>query len=60
MPHKRIYSQKTGALNEQDRLALASMLLKAGYTARVGREKPAGKANSQYVYYVEYWEEDDR
>ena len=53
----KIYSQKSGALNEQDRLEIAKMLIKAGYAVRIGREKPVGKQNGAYVYFIEYWEE---
>ena len=52
---QRIYFQKSGALNEQDRLAIASLLIKAGYSVRIGREKP----NNSYLYFIEYWKEDD-
>jgi hypothetical protein len=54
---QKIYSQKASALNEADRLAIAALLIKAGYAVRLGREKPADKKNSAYVYFVEYWEE---
>jgi len=39
----KIYEQKDGQLNKEDRLELAKLLVKAGYTVRVGREKPQGK-----------------
>lgn len=52
----RIYSLKGGSLNEQDRLELARLLVKAGYTVRLGREKPQGKVNAQYAYFVEFTE----
>lgn len=57
MSKQRIYSAKNNSLNEQDRLALASLLIKAGYTVRLGREKQ-GKGNT-YTYFIEYWEEND-
>lgn len=57
MQKQRIYSIKNNSLNEQDRLNLVTLLVKAGYTARIGREKP--KPNAAYIYYVEYWEEND-
>ncbi len=57
MQKQRIYSAKNNSLNEQDRLALASLLIKAGYTVRLGREKQ-GKSNT-YTYFIEYWEEND-
>lgn len=49
----RIYEQKHGSMNESDRLALATLLIKAGYTVRIGRERPPGK-QSGWVHYVEY------
>lgn len=44
----RIYSLRKGSVqwNEEDRLSLCGMLIKAGYAA-------------QYEYFVEYWEEGD-
>ena len=56
MERQRIYSQKSGALNEFDRLELAKLLIKAGYTVRIGRERPPGKSGA-YTYFVEYAEE---
>lgn len=55
MGKHRIYSVRQNALNENDRQALAALLIKAGYTVRIGREQK-GKSNS-YIYFVEYWEE---
>lgn len=52
----KIYAQKQGALNENDRLELARLLIKAGYTVRMGRERPKAKGNA-YRYFVEYREE---
>lgn len=57
MNTQRIYSQKNNALNEQDRLDMARLLIKAGYTVRLGRER-TGKS-SAYTYFIEYWEEND-
>ncbi len=58
----RIYSLRKGSVqwNEEDRLTLCSLLIKAGYAARIGRSMApgtAGRKNAQYEYYVEYWEE---
>lgn len=53
MEHYRIYAD--GKFNEEDRLALASLLIKAGYTVKIGREMPEGKKS--YTYFVEYWKE---
>lgn len=55
MHKQRIYSVKGNSLNEQDRLNLVTLLVKAGYAARIGREKSNPKSKS-YVYFVEYWE----
>lgn len=55
----RIYSLKQNSLNDADRLDMARLLLKAGYTVKLGREKPAGKPNGAYVYYIEFWEEEE-
>jgi hypothetical protein len=43
--------QRDGHWTEQDRLDLARLLVKGGYTVRTGREKPQGK--NVYQYYVE-------
>lgn len=56
MKKQRIYSQKSCALNEADRLSIASLLVKAGYSVRLGREKPTDKKNGAYIYFIEYWE----
>lgn len=58
----RIYSLRKGSVqwNEEDRLALASMLVKAGYAVRIGRCAVDGqkdKSNAQQQYFVEYWED---
>ena len=57
MAKQRIYSLKTGSLNENDRLEIARLLLKAGYTARLGRERPVGKSNGSFEYFIEFWSE---
>ena len=44
-----------GKLNDEDRAVLASLLIKAGYAVKIGKEVPEGKKASRY--YVEYWEE---
>ena len=50
----RIYPQKNGSLSETERLEIARLLVKAGYTVRIGKEKPANKPNGAYVFYIEY------
>ncbi len=44
-------------LNDEDRNALCCLLIKAGYTAKIGKEKLNGKSTQSY--FVEYWEDDD-
>lgn len=46
--------------NEEDRLQIATLLVKAGYSVRIGRPTDPGqeeKKNGQTEYTVEYWEE---
>ncbi|MCI9357735.1 MAG: hypothetical protein HFH59_09390 [Lachnospiraceae bacterium] len=42
-------------LNDEDRNTLCCLLIKAGYTVRIGKERPGGKGQTRY--FVEYWEE---
>ena len=51
----KIKALKTGSLNEQDRLAIATLLIKAGYTVRLGKEK-SGPNGNKYEHYVEAYE----
>lgn len=47
--------------NEEDRLAIGTMLLKAGYAVRIGRQETPGqgeKKNKTMEYTVEFWEEE--
>lgn len=50
----RIQPQKNGSLTEPERLDIARLLVKAGYTVRIGKEKPANKPNGAYVFYIEF------
>lgn len=52
----RIYEQKGAKLSEDDRLRLAQLLVKAGYTVRIGKEKPNPNKNT-YVHFVEFLED---
>ena len=52
----RIQPQKNGSLTEPERLDIARLLVKAGYTVRIGKEQKT--KNSRYTYYIEYWRED--
>jgi len=51
----KIQEQKNGKWNETDRLEIAKLLVKAGYTVRIGREKKE-KSNT-YTHFVEFKEE---
>lgn len=51
----KIKNMKNGSINEAERLEIGRLLLKAGYTVRVGKERETPK--SQYVHYVEYSED---
>ena len=44
--------------NEEDRLNLATLLIKCGYCVRIGRQTVPGKEgkNAPQEYYVEYTE----
>lgn len=54
---QRIYPVLKGKINDEDRTTISALLVKAGYTVRVGSEKPGGKGQS--IYFIEYWEEND-
>lgn len=46
-----------GKLNDEDRNSLVCLLAKAGYSVRIGKERPGGKG--QTMYFVEFWEEEN-
>lgn len=48
----------SAGLNEEDRLALAGLLIKAGYAVRIGHREVPGNAKGKKEYIVEYWEKD--
>lgn len=48
----KIKSLKSGALNAEDRLAIAALLIKAGYAVRIGKEVQ-GKRTEYYVQAIE-------
>lgn len=58
MVKQRTYSVKQNGLNDADRLELAKILIKAGYSVRIGREQKDQKSK-RYSYFVEYWEENN-
>ncbi len=49
----KIIAPKHNGLNEAERLELGKLLIKAGFTVRLGSETKNGKT----VYFVEFWEE---
>ena len=49
----KIIAPKANSLNEQERLEIAKLLLKSGFTVRVGSEKQGNRT----VSFVEYWQE---
>lgn len=49
----KIIAPRNNGLNEAERLELGKLLMKAGFTVRVGSENKNGRA----VYFVEFWEE---
>lgn len=49
---QRIIAQKGAKVNDDDRLALAALLIKFGYTVRIGREKKEGEKTA--TIFVEY------
>lgn len=53
---QRIYNL-LGKVNDEDRNSLCCLLIKAGYAARIGKERPNGKGQTKY--FVEYWEEEN-
>ena len=53
MERIRIIPPKKNGWNEAERLEVARLLLKAGFSVRVGGEVVNGKT----VYFVEYWRE---
>lgn len=52
MEEQKITAINGYKVNDEDRLALASLLIKFGYTVRIGKEKKEGaKANTIFVAY---------
>ena len=45
-------------LNEEDRLQIARLLIKAGYSVRIGYQVIPGNAKGKKEYVIEYWEEE--
>jgi DNA primase large subunit len=51
----QIRAQKNYTLSDADRLALASLLIKAGYSVRLARENISKSTTAKYEHYVEAW-----
>lgn len=47
----------TAGLNEEDRLSIAKLLIKAGYSVRIGHQVIPENTKGKKEYIVEYWEE---
>lgn len=56
MPKQTIRCIRGGSVkwNEEDRLQLANLLIKVGYTVRVGYQSIPGDARNRKEYIVEY------
>lgn len=48
MEERKITAQKDAKVNDSDRLALASLLIKFGYTVRIGKERKDGKDHEHH------------
>ncbi|WP_131026563.1 resolvase [Clostridioides difficile] len=48
----RIYAQRSGSLNDADRLEIARLLIKASYTVRLDKEKENNKSISCVEYFI--------
>ncbi len=53
MEKTKIIAPRKNGLNEAERLELGKLLMKAGFTVRVGSESKNGRTE----YFVEFWEE---
>ena len=42
----KITAQKGATVNNEDRLALATLLIKHGYTVRIGKDKQKGRTSA--------------
>lgn len=60
MPIIRNIRGGTAGLNEEERLAIARLLIKAGYSVRIGYRIIPGNAKGKKGYIVEYWEGDNK
>lgn len=54
MNKQRIYTQKGSTVTQADKIELATLLIKMGYTVRLGKEKSGNGRGT--TTFVEYWE----
>jgi len=64
MEKQTIRSIRKGSVqwNEEDRLTICQLLVKAGYAVQLTRHvtpESEGKRTPQYEYQVDYWEEEE-
>lgn len=57
MPLIRNVRSGSVKLNEDDRLQLGTLLLKAGYAVRIRHQLIPGNARGAKEYVIEYWED---
>lgn len=50
----------TVGLNEEERLMIARLLVKAGYAVKIGYRTIPGNTKGMKEYIVEYWEEKEK
>ena len=52
----KITNLRHGDMTRAEMLQLLSLLAKAGYAVKMGRERPPGKDSGAWIHYVEYWD----
>ena len=50
----------TAGLNEEERLTIARLLIKAGYSVKIGYRVIPGNTKGKKEYIVEYWEKGEK
>lgn len=54
MEKQRIYLEgPCSEINKEERITLCGLLIKAGYTVRISKERE--KEKGKYKYFIEYW-----
>lgn len=54
MEKQRIYLEgPCSEISKDERITLCGLLIKAGYTVRIDRERKG--TQNKYVYFIEYW-----